>query len=66
MHPLILGICIYILGFIISVFSTSFFDGGQIEFSYYYGIMFSILYLSAVVGISTALILKVLRNNRNQ
>ncbi|MEL7607363.1 hypothetical protein SDC9_52441 [bioreactor metagenome] len=66
MSPLILGVCIYILGFIIASLSSSIFDGGQIEFSYYYAIIFSILYLSAIVGISTSLILKELRNNRNQ
>ncbi len=66
MNSVMLGIGIYILGFIISVLSSGIFDGGQVEFSYYYTIIFSILYLSAIVGISTSLILKELRNNRNQ
>jgi len=64
MNSLVLGIAIYILGFIICGLSSSIFDGGQVEFSYYYGIIFSILYLSAIVGISTSLILRELRNNK--
>lgn len=60
-----MGIGIYILGFILVVLFTSIFDSGRVEFSYYYAIVFSILYLSAIVGISTSFILKELRNNRN-
>jgi len=49
---------------IVSGLSSSIFDGGQVEYSYYYTIIFSILYLSAIVEISTSLILKELRNNQ--
>jgi len=56
------GIGIYIGGLILAVISTNLINSNSdVVFSYYYGIMFSILYLSAVVGISTCLIIKELR-----
>lgn len=59
---IIKGIGIYIGGFILAIISTSVFvSNSDIVFSYYYSIIFSILYLSAVVGISICLILKELR-----
>lgn len=56
------GIGIYIGGFILAVISTNLINSNSdVVFSYYYCIIFSILYLSAVVGISTCLILRELR-----
>jgi Kef-type K+ transport system membrane component KefB len=63
MKSIIVGVVIYILGFILVALCSSIFDSGNVEFSYYYGIIFSILYLSAIVGISTKLILKELRKS---
>ena len=63
MKSLIVGVGIYILGFILVTLCTSIFSSGNAEFSYYYAIVFSILYLSSVVGVSTSLILKELRRN---
>lgn len=60
MNLLMLGIGIYILGFIITVISAGIFDTTG-QSSYYYRIIFSILYLSAIVGVSTSLILRELR-----
>lgn len=60
MNLLMLGIGIYILGFIITVISAGIFDTTG-QSSNYYGIIFSILYLSAIVGVSTSLILRELR-----
>lgn len=65
MKSVMIGIGIYILGFIIIVLCADIISGSNSEISYYYGIIFSILYLSAVVGISTSLILNELKNNQN-
>lgn len=62
---ILIGSSIYILGYILVVFSSSIVDSGVVENSYYYGIIFSILYLSAIVGVSTLLILKELRKIQN-
>lgn len=60
------GIVIYIGGLILIAISTNLINSNSdVVFSYYYGIIFSILYLSAVVGISTCLILRELRKNNN-
>lgn len=56
--PILIGIGIFILGFIISAFFGNLFSSGDVEHSYLSGIIFSILYLSSVIGISTTLILK--------
>lgn len=56
------GIGIYIGGLILTALSTNLINSNSdVVFSYYYGIIFSILYLSAVVGISTCLILRELK-----
>jgi len=59
-----IGIGVYVFGFILVGLCSNMFDSGNVEFSYYYGIIFSILYLSAIVGISTSLILKELKRNK--
>ncbi len=56
-----IGILVYVFGFILVSLCSKIFDGGKVEFSYYYAIVFSILYLSAIVGVSTSLILKELK-----
>ena len=58
-----LGIGIFILGFIVATLGSGIFNSGSAEFSYYYAIIFSILYLCAIVGISTSLILKELKKS---
>lgn len=59
---MIKGIGIYIGGLIlVSISANVMNSNSDIVFSYYYGIIFSILYLSAVVGISTCLIINELR-----
>jgi hypothetical protein len=61
-----IGIGVYVFGFILVSLCSYTFDNGNVEFSYasiYYGILFSILYLSAIIGISTSLILKELKRN---
>lgn len=63
MKSVFIGIGIYILGFILITLCSGIFDSGNVQFSYYYAIVFSILYLSAIVGISTSLILKELKRN---
>lgn len=55
-----IGISIYILGFIIVGVSSNFFHSDTTEL-----IICSILYLSAIVGISTSLILHELRRNKD-
>ena len=57
----LIGILVYVFGFILVSLCSKIFDGGKVEFSYYYAIIFSVLYLSAIVGVSTSLILKELR-----
>jgi hypothetical protein len=63
MKSVFIGIGVYIFGFILITLCSSVFNSGNAEFSYYYAIVFSILYLSAIVGISTSLILKELKRN---
>jgi hypothetical protein len=64
MKSVVIGIGIYIFGFILVILCSSVFNSGNAEFSYYYAIVFSILYLSAIVGISTSLILKELKRKK--
>ena len=63
MKSVLIGIGVYVFGFILVTLCSSIFNSGNDEFSYYYAIIFSILYLSAIVGISTSLILKELKRN---
>lgn len=63
MKSVLIGIGVFIVGFIISIIGSNFFDGGSAEFSYYTAIVFSVLYLSGVVGVATSLILKALEKN---
>lgn len=64
MISFLLGLGIYILGFLITVISAGIFSSGG-QSSYYYGIIFSVLYLSAVVGVSASHILGELRKKDN-
>jgi hypothetical protein len=63
MKSVLIGIGVYILGFILVTLCADIFNSGNVEISYYYAIVFSILYLSAIVGISTSPILKELKRN---
>ena len=63
MKSIIIGLLIYVLGFILVLLSTSIF-GGEGEAVYYNAIIFSILYLSAIIGISTSLILNEIKSKR--
>lgn len=65
MKNIFIGIGIYILGFIIAIISSSFWDSGNVEYSYYYGIIFSVLYLASVVGVCTSLIIKHIKEIKN-
>ena len=66
MKMLIIGMGIFILGFIVVVLCTGVFsDSGDVEYSYYYAIIFSILYLCTIVGISTSLIINEIRKNKD-
>jgi hypothetical protein len=60
-----IGVGIYVFGFILVSLCANIFDSGNVEFSYYYAIVFSILYLSSIVGISTSLILKEFKRNKD-
>lgn len=60
----LIGIGIYVFGFVLACLSSAIFYSGNAENSYYYGIIFSVLYLSAIVGISTSLIIIELRKNQ--
>jgi len=57
MKSFFLGVGIYVLGFIVATFCANIFNPPA-EYSYYYGIIFSVLYLAAVVGVCTSLVLK--------
>lgn len=59
--PLLLGIGVYILGFIIVTISVFIFGRNKVEYSYYYAIIYSILYLSSIVTISTYNIINEIR-----
>lgn len=63
MISVLIGIGVFIIGFIISSTGSSFLNGDSAEFSYYSAIIFSVLYLSGVVGVATSLILKALEKN---
>jgi vacuolar-type H+-ATPase subunit I/STV1 len=59
---ILIGISLYIFGFIFVIVCTTIFNSDKnVEHSYYYAIIFSILYLCSIVGVSTSLILKELR-----
>ena len=63
MISVLIGIGVFIIGFIISSTGSSFLNGGSAEFSYYSAIIFSVLYLSGGRGVATSLILKALEKN---
>jgi len=60
---ILIGIGIYILGFLTTGVLGNLFSSGDVEHSYLLGITFAILYVSSVIGISTSLILKEMKNN---
>lgn len=64
MKSLLVGIGIYILGFFLTASCASLFDSGNAEYSYYYAIVFSILYLCATVSVCASLILNELKKDR--
>ena len=53
-----ISIFTFIIGFIIASVFGGIFDGGNYELSYLSGITFAVLFLAAVVVISTGLILE--------
>lgn len=57
---ILIGIGIYVLGFLIATSCSNFFTN-EILYSYLYGIFFAILFLASVVGVSTAIILNEIR-----
>lgn len=61
---ILIGTGIFALGYIVIFLCILIFVGDNnqsAEYSYYYAIVFSILYLSAIVGVSASLILKELK-----
>lgn len=62
---IMIGIGVFILGFLVSVLLALVFYSGDTEHSYYYAIIFSTLFLSAIVAISTSLIITELRKSKN-
>ncbi|MDV3426057.1 MAG: hypothetical protein LIR50_02560 [Bacillota bacterium] len=58
---ILIGISIFIFGYLLITLFSSILCGDYPEYSYYYAIVFSILYLSAVVGVLASLILKELK-----
>lgn len=63
---ILIGIAIYIFGYFLSTLFASILSGDYAEYSYFYAIVFSTLYLSAIVGISVSLILKELKNSNKK
>lgn len=57
MKHLPIAIITFILGFIVTIIFSSIFDGNSTEYSYLSAITCSVLFLSAVVVLSTGLIL---------
>ena len=51
LKDILFGFLVFVVGFIILGLFASIFDGGKPEFSYFYGIIFSVLYLSSIVAI---------------
>lgn len=62
---ILMGIGVFVFGFVLVTLCSSIFESGNVEFSYYYGITFSVLYLSAIMAISTSLIIKEIRNKQH-
>ncbi|WBW97758.1 permease [Oceanirhabdus sp. W0125-5] len=60
---ILIGIGVFILGFVISALSVG--DASQ-DYSFYNGIIMSILYLASVVAISTSLILKEMKTKNKK
>jgi hypothetical protein len=66
-RSILIGIAIYILGFLTSVYLGNIFSNGDVNHSYFAASIFSVLYLSSIVAISASLILGEIRNNsKNQ
>jgi hypothetical protein len=62
---IMIGIGVFVLGFVVSVLLSLVFYSGDTEHSYYYAIIFSTLYLSAIVAISTSLMITELKKPKN-
>lgn len=58
---IIIGIAVFVLGFLLSVLLGNAFSNGIAENSYYYGIIFSVLYLSSILAISTTVLIEEIR-----
>jgi hypothetical protein len=63
MKSILVGIGTFIFGYILVSIFTSIYNGSSAELAYYNAIMVAILFLSAVVGVATSLILIELRKN---
>jgi hypothetical protein len=64
MKSILVGIGTFIFGYILVSIFTSIYNGNSAELAYYNAIIVSILFLSAVVGGATTLILIELRKNQ--
>jgi hypothetical protein len=64
MKSILVGIGTFIFGYILVSIFTSIYNGSSAELAYYNAIIVSILFLSAVVGGATTLILIELRKNQ--
>lgn len=62
--PFLIGLAVYFLGYLITALISEFFAGGDIQRSYFCGIIYSILYLSAVVATVGATIIEEIRNSK--
>lgn len=60
---ILIGISVYVLGFIISTYLANFFTK-EILYSYLYGIFFAILFLASVIGVSVALLINEIRKKK--
>lgn len=64
MKSFLIGVAVYIFGFILVLICSNLFDSKD-QYAYYYAIIFSILYLCSVIGISTSLILNQIKEQKN-
>jgi len=62
MKTFLLGIGVYVLGYLVIGLCAANISPTA-ELSYYYAIVFSVLYLSAVVAVCTSLVLKKLESD---
>lgn len=60
---ILIGISIYIVGFIISGYLANLF-AKEVLYSYLYAIFFSILFLASVVGVSVSLLINEIRKKK--